>query len=240
MCSEHTPFFEYTARALSGHDYGWIPAASLALSAIARAHVRTKSPRRGYPCPVASCRGGAASIFESLNSASPNRVFVLMRPIRLLAKFPPLLSEVDADVGYRTRSIARSAARTIVTCSLPRRREPAGRRPYGAAGRPRAASRASQPPGETRKTARPGLPLRIYPPQRKSSTCRKGAPPVLSHSFCPPRHERWLTKWRRGVGRQARQKRGECALYFKTLSPLGGYERDRAPVHTPLAAIPSS
>ncbi len=46
------------------------------------------------------------------NSRAPRRV--LPRAfIRLRAKFPPLLSETDAEVGYRTCSIARSAARTI-------------------------------------------------------------------------------------------------------------------------------
>ena len=117
-------------------------------------------------------------------------------------------------------------------------REPEGRRSSGAAGRPRAAKSSIAAPRREAETCADRTAVADLSAQRKSSACRKGAPPVLSHSFCPPRLERWLTKWRRGVGRQARQKRGECVLYFKTLSPLGGYERDRAPVHTRSAAVP--
>ncbi len=96
MCSEHTPFYEYTACALSDRDVAWIPTASLALSPIARAHVRTKPSRRGHPRPVTSCRGGEASILESRIRRRPIVLFSSLAP-RAPREVPP------AFVGGRRR-----------------------------------------------------------------------------------------------------------------------------------------
>ena len=149
------------------------------------------------------------------------------------AKFPRFCRRRGACRRYRTCSIARSKARTIVTCSLPVGGLTATRR-SGSAGRPRAASRAPQPPGGGAQTRALQRPLRVMRHQRIPAG-QEGA----AASFA--KRTAWSiavrAKWRRGVGRQARQKRGEFARIFEKLSPRKEYKPVLIPFRTPIAAI---
>jgi hypothetical protein len=65
----------------------------------------------------------------------------------------PALSETRTEGGYRDAcSIARSLRGLLDACSIPRRGNPQGCASSGAAGRPRAASQATRPPGRGAQT----------------------------------------------------------------------------------------
>ena len=136
--------------------------------------------------------------------------FLSCAPLCGVVLSAPALSETRTEGGYRTCSIARSTARTIGRVRLPRRGNPNG---------VRVVRRCRPTPRRQSSTTIPGGPG-SWRADLASTEARRGAkygtyvqsegtakePPALrSHGMAIAV---WA-KWRRGVGRQARQSGGE-------------------------------
>lgn len=136
----------------------------------------------------------------------------------VLATFPaPALSEGTRRGGYRDAcSIARSLRGLLDACSIPRRGPPQrGAWPPGDAGRPRAASQAPPPPDGGAQTAcSPGAGRGL----RQSQVPDGPRGSAASFARLTGRQSLCEAKWRRGVGRQARQSGGGIVLSFKRFS----------------------
>jgi len=178
VCRASTPrTFEYSCRAFVPRAAGWITVAVWRPLLPPHTRSRTRAPRRVRSCHVATCRGARHERTRRKLSRLVRARSRAVAPAR--AKFPRFCRRsTPSRVSDMFDSPERSEDYRDMFATPTR--EPEGRRPSGAAGRPRAASRASQPPGEKRKTA--GLPDAPMdePHQRESKRAGRER-----RQFCP-------------------------------------------------------